>query len=224
MDIKIITGVILLSILAFIVGIFIPTSNNKQPQYLPWQIEHSVDGTTEVFGITLNVSTLQQAQQTLRSVAEISQFISPGGDYVVEAYFNKVSLSGLTAKVVLTIELSQETLHAIYNRGSRISRLGNGTNRVTLQADDQSLVLQSPVSSITYLPGIRLSEELLQQRFGQPSDVIQEPNSTASHWLYPKLGLDITLKENGNAVLQYISPDRFLLLTAPLMSDVRTSD
>ena len=69
---------------------------------------------------------------------------------------------------------------------------------------------------MTYLPRIRLETELLEKRFGQPTQVIKEKDSNMTHWLYPVMGLDVAIDEQGNGVLQYVLPAKFDQLVSPL--------
>ena len=109
MDLKIILGVIALSVLVFIIGVFIPSGKVTHKQSLPWQIEQTADGSSRVFGLVLGQSNLHEAEKSLRDVAEVSLFATEqeSGDtqHIVEAYFDKVKLGGLSARVVLEMEI-----------------------------------------------------------------------------------------------------------------------
>ena len=218
MDIKIIAGVLLLAVAALVIGIMIPGGDEKPTQTFPWQISHTADGDTQVFGLTLGQSTLHQAEQVFQSKSELSLFepVAGKGQRVVEAYFDKVNLGGLSAKVVLVMALTPEQLQTMFERGARISTLGDGSRKVTLHTQDVAHVRDTPIYSITYLPRIRLENALLEKRFGKPEQVIAEKETNTSHWLYPKWGLDIALDENNNAVLQYVAPAQFKQLIKPL--------
>jgi len=218
MDIKIITGVVAFAILAFAIGLMLPDSKQPPAQSFPWQINQTENGATQVFGLTLGESTLRQAEQAFQSQSELSLFEpAPGkGQRVVEAYFDKVTLGGLSAKVVAVIALTPEQLQIMFERGARISTLGDGSRKVTLDAQDVMQVRDTPIYTITYLPRIRLESALLEKRFGKPEQVIVEKESKTSHWLYPKLGLDIAMDEKSNAVFQYVVPAHFAKLVKPL--------
>ena len=218
MDIKIIASVLMLAVAALVIGIMIPGGDDKPTQTFPWQISHTADGGTQVFGLTLGQSTLHQAEQVFQSESELSLFepAAGKGQRVVEAYFDKVNLGGLSAKVVVVMALTPEQLQAMFERGARISTLGDGSRKVTLHVQDVVQIRETPIYTITYLPRIRLENALLEKRFGKPGQVIVEKETNTSHWLYPKLGLDIALDENNNAVLQYVAPAQFEQLIKPL--------
>jgi len=227
MERKIFISVLGLSCLALAIGILGPTELTKSPveteKHLPWNIS-LVDGTTQVFGLKLGQSTMEDGLQGLKASAEVSMFVSEDDDHVVEAFFNDVNMMGLGAKIVLTADVSEDEMRAMYKRGLRIATMGSGTRKVTLSAEDLLRVRQAPIASITYLPKIHLEEDLVQKRFGQPSQRIKEKQGDAVHWLYPELGLDVTLSEKEKDVLQYLPPANFSTLLLPLKRDGEVQD
>jgi len=216
MDAKIIIGVLALSAVLVAVGILAPDSASRRDQIFPWQIEHTPQNSTRIFGLTPGVSTLREAEVLFDAPSEISLFAETNDALIAEGYFDKINLGGLSAKIITVIDLPQEQLQAMYQRGARIGTLGSGIRKVTLTAQDQQHARQAPIASIAYLPQTRLDEALLIKRFGPPAERIQEPESATEHWLYPSQGLDIALNPQGHAVLQYIAPARFAQLRQPL--------
>ena len=217
MDKKIIIAVVALSVVALFIGMLIPGGDAPQKQTLPWQIEHTSGGSTRVFGLVLGQSTLQDAEQQLRSAAEVSLFAAPNKPPVVEAYFEKVMLGGLSAQMVMEIDVPTEPLQSMFEQGERISTLGSGARKVTLTDDDLTLVRELPIASITYVPRIRLQPEVILKRFGEPTQRHMETEGHTTHWLYPDKGLDVAVDENGHAVLQYVAPTNFSRLQKTLM-------
>ena len=228
MDIKIISGIVAFAIIALAIGLMIPGGQEPPPQTYPWQIDITADGATRVFGITLGKSTLRQAEQVFQAEAELSLFEVPddngqrnkdrrnNGQRIIEAYFDKVDPGGLSARVIAVMDIAQDQLQAIYQRGIRISTLGDGSRKVTLHEEDVQHVRGSTIAGMTYLPRIRLDTALLEKRFGKPAQVIKENDNDTTHWLYPGKGLDVALDTHGNAVLQYVLPSRFNQLIEPL--------
>ena len=186
-------------------------------QFLPWQIEPTVQGSIRVFGLTLGESTLQEAEKLFHGGAKVSLFVSADGRHKVEAYFDKVILGGLSAQFVMVMALSQEQQAVMFQRGARVSNLGDGRKKVTLAGEDLQTVFATPIASLAYLTRTRLDDELLRKRFGEPAQRIREVENNTMHWLYPELGLDVALNDEGRAVLQYVSPKEFSGLVAPLL-------
>lgn len=219
MERRIILGVLGVVVLAFVLGVVLPALlvEPEAPGNLPWQIETNPRGHTRVFGITLEETTVAEAERLLRVQAEVTLFNAPSGERVVEAYFDPVNLSGLSAKMVLGVDVPAEWLEPMYDRGVRASRLGSGAQKVTLASADLAQVREVAVDSITYMPSINLTPEQVEKRFGTPEERRREEGDTpVEHWLYPALGLDVAISEREKEVLQYVPPREFERLTQPL--------
>ena len=216
MEGKIISAVLLVSILALVIGLWIPMGDIPQNQALPWQIEIDSSGATRVFGLTLDRSTLKDAEQHLHSIAEITMFVSPDQPSVVEAYFDNINAGALSAKIVVGINVSATQLQFFNDNSARISTLASGSHKVSLREEGLTLVRSLPIASIAYLPRVRLDQDLLIRRFGEPQRRLVEPLGATEHWLYPQLGLDVAMDNKGHAVMQYVSPANFSRLLQPL--------
>ena len=226
---KIIIGIIVVSVLVFVVTMLVPKpvgdsetnhSNSAikgDDQFLPWQVIPTPEGSIQVFGITLGKTTLQEVNKFYHADAEVSLFASPKGDYEIEAYFDIVVLGGFSSQMILVIDIPRDKKKEMFQRGIRVSSLGNGKKKVTLTADDLQTVNTAPVASLTYLTRARLDSELLVKRFGEPDRRISESEGNTTHWLYPSIGLDIALIEGGRSVLQYVPPNQFSKIMAPLL-------
>ena len=209
-------NILLLSIVAVIVGILLSSYKPEKPNLgFPWQIEQTADGSIKVFQIHLGETTLNDAENMFKETAEITLFAPRDGSPVIEAYFNDLSIGGLKAKLVITLGLDQDVINSIYERGERISTLGSGTRKVTLNDTDLMTVRASHITTLTYLPSINLDAELIQKRFGEPQQKIVDGES--QHWLYPEKGLDIVLNQNSKEVLQYTLPKEFDKIAQPLI-------
>ncbi len=218
MDKKIITAILLFGAVVLGIGIILPGGNPQQTQVLPWQIETTVEGSIRVFGLRLGQSTVEQAEQRLRATAKISLFAPPRQTPVVEAYFDQINLGGLSANMVMEIAVPDNQWQTLLEQGERISTLAGDTHKVTLKDEDLNRVRRWPIASITYLPRVQLQAEVIRNRFGEPAQRIRETDSTTEHFLYPQLGLDVGLDEQGNAVFQYVAPSEFARLRQPLLS------
>ncbi len=218
MEGKTVLGVIAVSIIAIAAGLLLtPKTAMENRIDLPWQIVANSDGTSEVFGLTLSRSTLADAIHRIKEQPEITMFVSPKGEKVVEAYFEQVKLGNVRAKMVIAAALGEQQLEQMYERGLRISKSSGGGRKVTLHPDDITLVNQTAIGNITYLPRTNLDAEVITRLFGTPAKRIREQGNNVVHWLYPKKGLDIALSPDKKEVLQYIAPAQFEQLSTPLM-------
>lgn len=216
MERKLYWGIAILSALILAVSLFMPGKIVDQND-LPWHIEHPKPGTTRVFGLTLGSSTAGEAEQRFHEEAKPSLFKSPDGRLVAEMFFEQVTLAGLKSGIVISIAVPAAELQAMYERGLRISTVGSG-KKITPAPEDAARLRELPISSLTYMPSVRLEEDIFRKRFGQPAQRIRERKSGAVHWLYPQDGLDIALGGEEKPVLQYVPPRDFDKLLQPLLA------
>ncbi len=216
MDKKIALSVLGFALFAIAILLVIPTGKQPQKGLLPWEVKSLPNGTSEVLGITLGQSTMEDAGRIYQDDWEVNIFVSPEKDISIEGYFNRLIISGLKADLVLSLSLDKETLEKMYQRGTRISQLGDGTKKVSLSSDDMSTVANARIHRIVYLPSANLEGNLIENLFGNPDSIISE-ESGIEHWLYPKIGLDIALNPDGKEVFQYVMPSEFDEVMEPLL-------
>ena len=217
MDRKLILSILAAAALGFIAIMLFPGSRDDEgPPRLPWDVRADEQGRVQVFGLTLGQSSLADVQTLFGEDGEINLF-SPGpGQYSVESYFEQIYLSSLRADFVITLDVPQETLAAMYDHGLRVSKLPSGSKRVKLDAADIAALRQAKIRHITYLPLSRLDEALLERRFGTPDTRITETESGIVHWIYPGRGVDLARDPKGKVVIQYVNPAELPALTQPL--------
>jgi len=215
MERKIYWTVAIVSMLILAGSYFLPGDPMDKTD-LPWHIEHTTSNQTRVFGLTLGQSNTNDAEHRFRESAKPSLFKSPDGKLVAEVFFEQVDMAGLRSRIVLTVAVPEAEMQGMYERGLRMSGTGSG-KKITLAPDDVAHLRTLPISSLTYMPGIRIEEEIILHRFGQPSQKIREKDSGAVHWLYPEKGLDITLGSD-KPLMQYVAPAEFELLRQPLLN------
>ncbi len=183
---------------------------------LPWHIGHPAADTIKVFGVKLGQTSTDEAEQHFREEAKPILFKSHSGKLSVEVFFEQVNLAGLKARIVLSIKAPDSELPAMFDRGLRMNVTGNG-KEITLTPEDAAKIFMMPISSLTYMPLVRLEDAVFIKRFGQPELRIRERKSGVVHWLYPQNGLDIALGGKEKPLLQYVSPGDFDKLLQPLL-------
>jgi len=214
---KIYWSVGLLSAFLIISAFFSPDDPRRKDD-LPWHIDHPTADTISVFGLTLGVSSTNDAVLRFREEAEPSLFKAPDGKMIVENYFDQVNLAGLPSKIVLTVDIPEAQLKGMYERGLRMASTG-GSKKITMTAEDIATMRTLPINSLTYLPNLRLDDAIFLKRFGQPSLRVRENKTGLVHWLYPQNGLDIAMSNGMKPMLQFVSPKDFDKLVAPLMAN-----
>jgi hypothetical protein len=216
MERKVLWGIILMSIAVFVTLLAVGGKPIEKTDF-PWHIEHPTAGGLRIFGLTLGESNTEDADNAFGEKAEPSLFKSPSGDLVMEMFFEEVRPAGLKAKLVMVIDVSDTDIHAMYERGARMSSTGSG-KKITLATEDLLRVRQMPIASLTYMPSIKIDEATFIKRFGQPAQRIKEKKSGTIHWLYPQHGVDIAMSATDKPILQYISPKNFEKLSRPLLT------
>jgi hypothetical protein len=218
---KIYWGVGIFSVV-IIFGSFLIPGDRPSKEDLPWHIEHPSPDAVKVFGLTLGQSKLGEAETRFKEEGEPSLFKSPAGELSAEFFFEQINLAGLRSRVVLTADIPDAELKSMYERGLRMAGTGSG-KKITLTPDDIATLRKAPISSLTYMPGVRVDETLFLKRFGEPSQIIKEEKYGTTHWLYPQNGLDITMGGGEKPILQYVPPAEFDKLVKPLLDQAANS-
>ena len=190
-------------------------SQPKQDIY-PWQIVVQPDGNSRVFGITLSQSRLLDAIEVLGSDYELGLFETDKQPVSLEAFFREVTLGGISGKFILTLQVTQAELVSLRDRAVKRKVLESGAKRYTVSHADKMQLTKKIITSLAYIPYINLDEEIVKNRFGVPAEriVVDEKRQ---HLLFPELGLDLLLDQEGKELLQYVTPAEFAKLRQPLL-------
>lgn len=194
----------------FFLAIMRPPGGQSSPpgQDLPWQITVSPDGASlTVFGLTLGESTLQDGVNKLGRRYELGVFEDKEGRLGLEGYFRDAVVGGLNARLVLSAQLPESALAALKTHAGKGEPTVDQGQRYPVAEADHDLALSAVITAITYLPVVKFDAALVRQRFGEPAERVAVQDG--AHWLYPALGLDLLLGDNGGALLQYAPPAEF---------------
>ncbi len=179
-------------------------ASNEPITGLPWQIDNLPNGSTRVFGITLEQTTLGEAIELLGDDMDLAIIAAPGETGSLEAYYSHYSAGPITGKLILVVDIHPDVLLKLRERAYH----DGGTRRYHLHPDDLPVAFRATVSVITFLPSFNLDEDIVQDRFGTPVEVIQA-NEQQRHLLYPEKGLDLILNTDSKELLQYLHPHAF---------------
>lgn len=212
-------AIILLVVLAVMVTAFTlfyrgDSDSARMVEGLPWQIEILPGGESRVFGIRLGHSTLADAAEVLGE-GEVAIIVGNAQDYGLEMFFSRYTAGVFSGKLVLAADLSAEDLQQLVQRAERRTFLESGGRKFTPASADLPAVMNTTITSITFLPKVNLDQETAMQRFGAPAKTVISSEQQV-HLLYPDKGLDIIINDNGGEVLQYVAPKSFTVLQAPL--------
>lgn len=190
---------------------------------LPWQIDKLPDGSTRVFGIELGESTLGDAVTELGTDAELAIMMDRDGNSSLEMYYGSYRAGLLSGKMVLLADIDSETLVEMRNNAVNREVMKSTARKFQLAESDRARAYQARVRHIAFIPAVNLDEDIVLKRFGEAAETVQtEPG--IKHFLYPELGLDITLSDNSKEVLQYVVPAEFDEFTALLHAATQGQD
>ena len=197
-----------LGLFGILIVFLLPSFGEPSLDDYPWHIETTNDGNVRVLGLEIGRDTLLDARRRIGET-DVSLFAGSDGGLSMEIFFANVNLGGLGSRIVITAEMEPDELQASFDRGLRITSVGEG-HRVTPHPHDVEYAGRAPIASLTYMPRIRIEQETLRGRFGEPEEVIQEAGTTEL-WLYPRKGLTIAVDSSGRrgAVIQFQPPRSF---------------
>lgn len=190
---------------------------------LPWQIEALPGGASRVFGLTLGESLIGDARARFGPDVDIAIVAPRDRAPLLEAYYESVNAGFITGKLILTADIGEDELSAMRERALKESYMESVTRKVSLRPEDVQRARETPIRVITFIPSARLDEAVIRQRFGEPARRIRRDDEL-EHLQYPALGLDIAIGRRGQAVMQYVAPRQFDLLSVPEADGDHASD
>ncbi len=201
--------------------IFDDGSRHDKVKGLPWQIAVDDRGVTSVFGVSPGNSTLADAMTVLGDDAELAIVEAKGEAGSLEMYYGHYRAGLISGKMILLAGANEDDLIQWKRSAVKVDYMASGLARkYSLDSDNLPVILDSVIQTITFIPAVNLDEEIVIGRFGQPEQKVPV-NADLTHYLYPKLGLDIALSQTQKDVLQYVSPPAFGLLSVPLLPEVK---
>ncbi len=184
--------------------------------FLPWDMEVNDRGHVEIFGVTLGESSLLDFKRLYGQRADLAMFAKPGAPLSMEAYFGRMNVGPLTARVVLVADVSPETLERWAAESTIADPTPSGARKLSMSDEALQEAQHKPIRSISYAPSADYSEALIARHFGKPSDKRSIPRGEreadeppATLWLYPEKGLAITVEADDTELFQYINPAHF---------------
>jgi len=193
---------LLLTIAGITALMLIPSKQAPAP--MPWEITIMPNGKSKVFGIHLGTTTYRQAQELFREYGKTALFTQENKPASVEAYFNSLNLGGLSAKLVLNLDVPVSRIDKMISRAMDARLQPSGAHRYQLNNSDNAELVNAPVIAITYIPSVRLNADMVRYRFGDAAFIEQDINSPNTKiWHYPELALMIRMDDGEKTVLQY---------------------
>lgn len=198
-----------------------PEPGGKRVTNLPWQIIHINDNLLRVFGLDIGQATLADADRTLLSEYELAWFQNKDQSISLEAYFIRVNLSGLRAKIILELDPAGLDIDYLFKNSGKPEKLPSYAIKYPID-DLQQALSDRKILSLTYIPKSSVDKELLLRFFGQPDKVIRL-DENIEHWLYPHKGLDVMFNRKGKEMFQYTTLADFERMKQKLLTPLETS-
>ncbi|MEE9492294.1 MAG: hypothetical protein V3W04_02795 [Gammaproteobacteria bacterium] len=214
---------LLLVFIAVSVGMFQMYLASREPQErevtgLPWQVEILQDGHTRIFGVIPGQDTLGDAIRQLGKEYKTGIMVTAEESVALEVFYSRYTAGILSGKLVLGSSLDKATLLEMINRSPKTDYLGSGSRKYQISQKDLETVMASRMTSITFIPLTGLDKGIVMSRFGQAEEMIED-EWLNTHYLYPSMGLDVTIMNQGKDLLQYVAPESFASLREPLGND-----
>jgi len=193
-------------------------SNKKRVTNLPWQITVLDPNTLKVIDLNVGKDTLGDADKVLKSEYTLAWFEKEDNSISVEAYFIKVSVSGIRAKVVL--ELDSSGLEVDYLMKNSGQPQIHESHSIQYPIEDLKQVLNNrTIKSLTFIPLINVPEDILKSYFGD-ADEIKQADQETQFWLYPAKGLLIIYSTKAKEVFQYAPVADFHRIQSTVMKTI----
>lgn len=183
---------------AMIIMVIGNRSPDQNAAYSPWDINVLENGNIRVFGITLNKTLLQDANQILSSfpVNQLKTDADSQKKYLVASY-NALNFDGLIADIDLEYRLTANEL-------TELEKLSELDNRLKLSEKDEMKLLGTVIKAVRYRPTIDYDIDMLLKYFGQPENK-ERKSDAIEYWHYPSIGLKIILNHEGQDEFCYTS-------------------
>ena len=200
---KIITIVLIATGLVFST-FYLATRNITLPdnQAMPWQSYVNDQGETVVFNLTMERSTLMDAIRLFGSESEASLFESNDGRKDLEVFFSSTKVGGLSAKVVLNLDLSNEQYDYFFANIKESMVLPTGSRKTSFNKSAESSMFALTIRSLTFIPRADLSPETIISLFDKPNK-IELGDQGVEYWHYFKKGLRIIVDSENKEILEF---------------------
>lgn len=190
----ILAGVVLMVALFFLGAN--PAHNNLP--FSPWDIKKT-DDHIQVFGIHLQHSTLEQAANTIVQPEKVVIFTHENKTQSAEAFFGRIYAQGVSGKLIATLKPTADFPLDGYMKDPA----KNGGWQYPIQNWSETLLAQSVVESLTFLPDARsLKTEVMEALFGEKSEHTTDPDGHQIWWFEP-LQLRVLQGGRGKMVIEY---------------------
>lgn len=192
-----------------------PAAERQYSTSLPWQIEQLSDMRTRVFGLIPGYSTVRETLAQLGIDHDIAIISDKDDNSGLEIYFSHFKAGPLAGKLIVTVDANEKQLLQMRENAGHSEYMASGSRKFLLNTTDLAAAQAMRITSINFIPSAQLDAAVIDARFGTAAQRI-ESGAGSTHYLFPELGLDITLNDDASDSLQYVAPAEFERLSGPL--------
>lgn len=192
------------------------SSNHAEQQRYPWQIQELENGMTRVFNITLGETTFKQAEEILGTDRETGILINRSDQPRLEMYYPSFRPGPITGKLIIMADADPDVLIQMAGKLGAGESLETGVRKFVPRNEDLDSFNDIPVKQLSFLPIANLDGDIIGQRFGKASEVINIGELT-SYYIFSEKGLVISLHSKSKDVIHYLRPKDMALFIEDLM-------
>ncbi|WP_018122780.1 hypothetical protein [Wohlfahrtiimonas chitiniclastica] len=190
------------------------TPRIANPSHEPfWSTSLSEQQDLQVFDLTLNSSTLQDAIDRFGNRITLTLYETDQGDQV-EGYFRETQVGPFVGRMAFTLNADPIHMDEVKEKAEAEKAPMSRHNSYKVPPELANLFKTDTLFSLAFIPThVVLTPEDVKGRFGEPALIIEETfegkNTGTQHFLYPEKGVDVSLDQEKRSIIQYISPRFF---------------
>ncbi len=195
-------------------------SSTEQKSNLPWDINTTETGATEVFNLDVGEIDLKTMMHRLHKIAEVNIFEKKDEKAVLEAYFSKSKLGIFDAVLIAELDIKSAELHTFIQALKRGDREATPSGQWKYQLSESMMQKANGlrVWRLVYIPVVKYDDQSLTKQFGEPTET-EVLNEQLSYWYYPNKGLIVLYDKDGSEIFYYVAKNEFARLKAALPKD-----
>jgi hypothetical protein len=183
---------------------------------LPWAAQPLADGSLRVMGLAPGRDTLGDVARRLGDALQVAVVGRAGEVGTLEALADPFSAGYVSGRLVLAFAPDAAALRGWRERAPRSEAMEGGVRRFTLRPEDRAAADSAPLVGLSFVPGLALTADDIERRFGAPDRRHALPDGAAA-LTYPRIGLVATVGPGRRGVLEFVAPREFSMrMAAPL--------
>lgn len=183
--------------------LLVPSEQEIDQNLLPWNSHYTADNHLQALGLTLNNSTVADAEKLFGKDVEVQIFSKKDeSNKTAEVFFPYISVAAITGSLTLSLNVPGQVLDEMYSRGVKTTVNSLGNRQVTPVKGDAQKLLGYTIRNVTLAPKNKLTERGIRLRFGEPDRMTVNADGS-TRWVYRNKGVEVIFNPDGPDALQY---------------------